>query len=593
MNIYYHRLAKLPIPLLFALALCLFLWQAVGTSFAEPPIYGFVSLAGHDGQIDQAAAPFVADGRLHFVREYGAAASNYHVENPNYNGGQLPNPFNIKVYQVMTTTPNVNTIINAVYAEAATYADVQAERDIQHLAYIPQQIIVSGTCADVASTVNRVDLTPVQGVEAVEFTIQGDCFAVGLFQSLAGKTVVQTINSVNMVIDNDPNIDDALAQPNQLTMGFPGGYYIFGSPAGMATPGTTTLTLPNSPFDGFTGQKVGIAIFDTSPYVAAPAVSTQNVNGIDITVNKSLPLPPGLPFSGQSVVGSHGTFVATPITHYAPSSDIYLMRALSIDGIGTEFLLIQAIEEMRNFFLTNADNYDGVIFNYSLGLEEEDYVDSLSALARTLDQVHNTNIFQIGAAGNNSAWSLAPRDPNLPASHPNVLGVTAIAPGNTLACYANKGDIATWGGGDPRSAPGPCLPDKIAHDCAINVRGGCLTGFDPHSPNDWAYGIGTSFAAPIITGMAAQKIEELGPSRSEFWQSPTAVRAQVEEAATPDDADMGSGFIGDYTVPTSVGLSGLKQANVQAVWLSLLTIIVITLTTGLAFSRKVEKIERK
>lgn len=578
------------IPLLIPLALCIFLWKTVTVTSAEPTVYRFVALAGNEGQIDQAAEPFVNDGRLHFVREYGAMAASYQAENPNYNGEQLPPQFNIKLYQVMTTTAHANDVVNAVYDEAADYPGVQAEKDIQYLAFMPNQLLVSGTCADVNAAANRTGLIPLQGVEGVEFQVQGTCFSVGIFQSLNEKTVIQSIDAVNMAIDKDPPIMDARAQPNQLTMGFPGGDYIFGSPAGMATPGDTTLTLPDSPFEGHVGEQIAVVLFDTSPYIMATNVSVQTVNGIDITVDKSLPLPSGLPYSGQSVVGSHGTFVATPVTHYAPNSDIYLMRALSIDGIGTEFLLIQAIDRMRNYFLANADNYTGVIFNYSLGLEEEEYVDSLSALARMLDLVHETNILQVAASGNNSAWTFVPRDPNLPASHPSVIGVTGVAPGNKLACYANKGDIATWGGGDPRGTAQPCLPDKIVHDCALGLRGGCLTGYDPHSSNDWAFGVGTSFASPIIAGMAAQKMEMMGPSRNEFWSNPTNVRNEIDNAATPDDPEMGSGFIGDFEVPTAVGLANVDQADAHTVWLPLFAIIVIALTTRLVFSRKVEKI---
>ncbi len=571
-----------------SLVLCVLLWQSVVVSSADSTVYRFVALAGNEEQVDQAAEPFLADGHLKYVREYGAASASYQAEAPNDNGS-LPNQFNIKLYQVMTTTPHINAVVAEVYSKVESYPEVQAEKDISYLAYVPNQLLLNGTCADVAAISKEVGLSPVHGVEPAEFITPTGCFSVGLFQSLPDKNVAESVTAVNLFIDNS-QIGDAYAQPNQFTMGFPSGDYIFGSPAGMATPGSTTLTLPKSPFAGQTGQEIAVVLFDTSPYVNAPAISTQVVNGVDITVDQSLPLPANLPFSGQSVVGSHGTVVATPVTHYAPNSDIYLMRTLSLDGIGTEFMLIRAIVQMRDHLLASADKYQGVIFNYSLGVEEEVYVDPLSALARTLDLVHETNIFQVAAAGNNSAWRFVPQDANLPASHPNVFAVTATAPGNKLACYANKGDIATWGGGDPRSAPGPCLPNKIVSDCAAGLRGGCLTGVDPHSPNGWAYAVGTSFASPIIAGMAAQRMELMGPPRSELWIRPTAARTEMELVATPDETEMGSGYIGDFEIPTSVGLSNVQQVRDRQ--LDILTIFVGILTLYLVFSPKVEKIRQ-
>jgi hypothetical protein len=589
MTIRSHRLTVLTLPPLLAILLSVFLWRAVGISSAEPTVYGFVALAGNNTEINQTAAPFLADGRLRFVRQYGASSADYARESPLYSGGAFPNQFNIKVYQVQTVTARMNDVVNAVYNAAASHSNVYAEKDIRHLAYMPQQLLVSGPCSEVSQVANGAGLAPYDdNTLPVEMDAQGVCLSIGLYSSYNTKTVAQSIDIVNQYAQGN-RLDNVVAQPNQVTMGFPGGHFIFGSPAGMATPGSITPTLPAPIFDG-TGNEIAVVLFDTAPYADAPAVSTQIVNGKAISVNQSLPLPTNLPFSGQSVVGSHGTFVATPVTVLAPDSDIFLIRVLSQDAMGTEFLLIEAIQAARDYFLANASSFNGVIFNYSLGVEEAEIPEPNPALSRTLAFVHNTNIFQVAAAGNNSVWSATPENPNLPASHPHVLGVTGIAPGNKLACYANRGDIATWGGGVPRSAPGPCPVDKNVADCAAGARSNCLTGYDPHSPNKWAYGIGTSFASPIVAAMVARRMETLPPPRSELWSDPNEARTEVENAATPDEPELGKGYIGDFGVPTSVTLANVEQVPGQRIGVAILAMLVGISLTGLLFVKEAGKI---
>lgn len=592
MNIQSKRLVILTLPILLPIALCVVLWQSVGVSMAQKPTaYGFVALAGNNGQINQAVAPFLADGRLRLVRQYGAAATNFQKEAPNYAGGTLPPLFNIKVYQVQTVTAKMNQIVAEVYAATAKFPGVSAEKDIRYLAYMPQQLILSGPCNQVGEVISEVGIEPYDDKPPITLDAHGACLSVGLYRTGINQKVADVVEMVNQVAQN--NFPNVVAQPNQLMVGFPGNSYIFGSPAGMATPGNITPTLPTSPFAG-TGDQIAVVVFDTAPYTDTPPISTQMINGKSVTVNQLVDEPPDLPFSEQSVVGSHGTFVATPITQLAPDSDIFLIRVLNQSAFGTEFWLIEAIGAARDYFLANEDMYNGVIFNYSLGLEEAEIPEPNAALSRTLELVHDTNIFQVAAAGNNSIWSASPEAPNLPASHPHVLGVTGVAPGNKLACYANRGDIATWGGGTPRAASGPCLVDEIVADCVAGVRANCLTGFDPHSPNEWAFGIGTSFASPLIAAMVAQRMETMPPSRSGLWRDPNLAREEIENEAildAPEDtAQIGKGYIGDFGIPTSVGLSTVQQTESSRLPMLIVVILLVIILVQVAFSRKVEKI---
>ena len=584
MNAKLNRVSVLSLSFLAALLFCVFIWQ---TSAAQPVMdYGFIALLGDDVKIDQAASPFINDGRLSYVREYGIGASsvNQQQENPAYSGGTLPNNFNIKIYQVMAYPPDMNPIVAEVQNVVNNTADVNLEKNLRFLAYAPDQLLVSGECFDASQAANGAGLVPVTGIEAVEFTSMGSCYAVGLYHTLSGLNVRDTVAFVNQFIQ-DEGYEGVLAQPNQITMGFPGSHWIFGSPAGMETPGDPNPAFPESPFFE-TGQGIAVALFDTSPYVGAPEISTQFVNSRPIQVNQALPVPNEIPFSNQSVVGSHGTFVATPITELAPDSDIFLFRSLSLDAIGTEFWLIEAIDVARDYFLNNGDTYNGVIFNYSLGLEEALIPEPLDALSRTLSIVHDTNIAQVAAAGNNSAWSFSPEVPNLPASHPNVIGVTAIAPGSGIACYANQGDIATWGGGQLRGGPNPCLPSENVSRCANLMVGNCLSGYDPHSPNNWAFGVGTSFASPIIAAMLAQRMETIGPPRSENWASPEQARNELEQEAIGGDPDLGAGYIGEYEIPLSVGLVSAEQMREEGAGHVVLLVALFSLLTVLFVRRR-------
>ncbi|HXZ04015.1 MAG TPA: S8 family serine peptidase, partial [Ktedonobacteraceae bacterium] len=176
----------------------------------------------------------------------------------------------------------------------------------------------------------------------------------------------------------------------------------------------------------------------------------------------------------------------------------------------------------------------------------------------------------VAAAGNDSniplwiPWTqdLAPRNgPRYPAAYPEVISVGAVDKYGRAAQYSNypqlppyHNGIATYGGSIPtpipRIKPGGHVPpddrgpDPYTLTSAIDVDGviGVYTAprypalsrddpsdsYDtPEKSYDWAYWSGTSFAAPIISAVAARLLQ----LKSSTWL-PDQRAAEVQKAIT-------------------------------------------------------------
>jgi len=121
------------------------------------------------------------------------------------------------------------------------------------------------------------------------------------------------------------------------------------------------------------------------------------------------------------------------------------------------------------------------------------------------------NVVMVAAAGNDSYESL--KVSNYPANWGTVLGVTASNQENEQSCYANDGDVAAPGGDGGPSDPN--VDDPIACEPKLNLCEGpdcpySVIGFvhpdtlaadaPPATRHHW---VGTSFAAPMVSGLAA------------------------------------------------------------------------------------------
>jgi len=124
----------------------------------------------------------------------------------------------------------------------------------------------------------------------------------------------------------------------------------------------------------------------------------------------------------------------------------------------------------------------------------------------------------VAAAGNDGGGR------QVPAIFDEVVGVEATDATGRLACYSNRADVTAPGGGPTEGecempCEGMCSPD-----CWEDVLISTVMG-SPEYPAGFACGAGTSFAAALVSGLAALQFEASGG-----WQSKEGVdTAQIPQ----------------------------------------------------------------
>ena len=202
--------------------------------------------------------------------------------------------------------------------------------------------------------------------------------------------------------------------------------------------------------------------------------------------------------------------------------------------------------------------------------------DSIASLRTAVSLAIGQQIVIVAAAGNDSY--LASEDglvlsPHYPALYPLVIGVSASNALRQRSCFSNWGDVAAPGGdGGPGSVlteGEQALPDELSelaeHDCvpltstcsgycetalislrydegqlatqqgqaeqAAGAAGSALQGYH------YAYWQGTSFSAPLVSGVAAMLLDASAPGTSggQTWPSPDQIFEAIRcGAPTPD-----------------------------------------------------------
>ena len=301
------------------------------------------------------------------------------------------------------------------------------------------------------------------------------------------------------------------------------------------------------------GRGVRIGLFDTSPY--DEVVGGENGRNLD-WINEPAPLHltltnypvPAADNSGRDL-SNHGLFAAGLAHAVAPAAEIQLIRVLNQNNKGDLFTLNQALFD---FILANMpgqrpEGLLGVAINLSLGIrvppDEAGFnlpvgVQSLRDILRV---AHCAQIVVVAAAGNDSAHQPHPEPAQLPANWLPIIGVAGSNQAGQRGCFSNRGDLAAPGGdGRPdRQDPSRCVPANDAcdnGDCPTAIIGPVLKTSDN---TGFAYWSGTSFAAPMVAGLAALVMERGGGQLS-----PQAVRRIIECGLAPvtDDA-LGKGII--------------------------------------------------
>ncbi|MGD9098976.1 MAG: S8/S53 family peptidase [Anaerolineae bacterium] len=321
----------------------------------------------------------------------------------------------------------------------------------------------------------------------------------------------------------------------------------------------------------YQGQGTRVAIFDTSPFAGVatgPSVPPTKAV-IDWMLRTHLGLfishPYDTPVTPPSHItqdcSDHGLFIAGLAHAVAPLSEIHLIRVLNQYAMGDMFTLLQAL----NWFINQSATLDKTVINLSLGLHKTAAAD-LPANMRTQIEALITSMMGTGysllagtgdvpvmslettlriaegrgavitaAVGNDS--HTVPSPVQIPASYPNVIGVAASNMQGTKSCYSNTdGDIGAPGGDGGSGNGSTCVPQNQncvpSADCPYGL---ISLASKPGSPSGYAYWVGTSFATPLASGLAALLLESGVKS--------DAVAGAITTGAAPPVSGLGGGII--------------------------------------------------
>ncbi len=209
----------------------------------------------------------------------------------------------------------------------------------------------------------------------------------------------------------------------------------------------------------------------------------------------------------------HGTFVASQITTnnlgmagVAPLTEIVAVKVLNCLGSGSFGELIAGI-----LYAASLDDVD--VINMSLGA----YFDRtggagslLGPLAKAVNHAGSQGKLMISASGNDFAdldhdGSFI----SVPAQSGSGISIYATAVDDSRALYANHGVSGTWVGAPGGDSPNPnppipgCLLSLASQSFPPGACSSTSVFFNCGSGASYLAGSGTSFAAPIVAGVAA------------------------------------------------------------------------------------------
>jgi hypothetical protein len=454
------------------------------------------------------------------------------------------------------------------------------------LIYVQDQVILSGQVESIQESIETLGLA-LQLVDG--FVLLGkNLTAVQLYRITDGTYVEQVTCEINALREWGPRFS-ASADPNYHMS--PAGWAGGGSPwtqngewstdgGGMGDASEERFLTQwafgpmgiglfdsngNRTVTKYEGRGVRIGVFDTSPFVkdigevaeCAQCFNFRDLMGNvedEITQGTTLSLtvrhPPLTPvltcpgldrITGKSRedqdISNHGIFVASLIHSVAPASEIYLVRVLEDDGCGDLFTISQSIETFMQETL-NEGGVDKIVINLSLGVHQPEKPTSFGlpeevvSLQHTISETLQRGAIVVAAAGNDSYASESPLDMEIPASEPGVIGVAASNSSRERGCFSNAAmssppdtmNLSAPGGdGVLSETTGPCTVPK----CRQNDDDLCLVGLAYTPTLRYIYWVGTSFAAPLVSGQEALRLEA---------GSTGSVPASTKTCSSPDTA---------------------------------------------------------
>jgi subtilisin family serine protease len=297
---------------------------------------------------------------------------------------------------------------------------------------------------------------------------------------------------------------------------------------------------------GGQGTGVKIAVFDTSPFTLATAMTLESVEANLPDGNHVMPLlVQYADILGPSL--DHGVFVASLAHALAPDATLYLYRVLNEDGIGNIYTLAK---QMTHFYQhIHGSAGPGIaksVVNLSLSVacdnlyNEPDFEQNILALNHIITQMHEAGVVMVAAAGNSgmvtTTSNLSRPISAFPASHPDVIGVGATNRNHGgPTCYSHQADIFAPGGGADSQT---CRPLHAQCVLTSTLPGACeygLVGLATKSPTRLAFWSGTSFATPLISGLLALWIDDAGSPSSNVPMTQTGQGNVIDVSALQEE----------------------------------------------------------
>jgi hypothetical protein len=357
-------------------------------------------------------------------------------------------------------------------------------------------------------------------------------------------------------VGGSPSVPSATAAPNKAHFA---NQWAFGAHPGIGL----TATAPSE------SQAVVAYVLDSSTL----PVGNHGLGGGPGTLQVSAPAVLGnsAPASpGPCTATPHGLFVAGLLHAVAPAATIRLIPVLDACGVGELANLQAGLHSVRQVEHGDKDS----VLNLSLGVEldsrtkeafgvapgqlkgwcdklfPEDVgaagdcaaatkrdVAEITTLMKHLEALDREGTVIVAAAGNGSESTADPVPMQLPAAYDFVIGVIGTTRTGGVACYSNEEKAA----GRAVKAPGGAAVSDMTSGCPRPANGGqgdpncqygitSLVGINPDYYGCWQ---GTSFAAPQVSGLAAQCL-----TVNSTWQ-PQAAPAMVWKAISTPAAPSG------------------------------------------------------
>ena len=321
------------------------------------------------------------------------------------------------------------------------------------------------------------------------------------------------------------------------------------------------------------GKGIVIGVFDTAP--AMDSLSSETF--FESAFGDSLSLQEADPASGQLFVhdakpqdvpecpghdrtnpsiqredydlSSHGLFVASLAHAVAPQSNIYLVKVLGKDACGDLATILRGMDWFQQTMVKAKQPMDKTVINLSLGLNRPDEEQAkafglpagaeVKTLQKKIESLTREGSTVVAAAGNDSFDQAIAGEAEIPANDRPVIGVAASNADGQRSCFSNQGDLAAPGGDGVGPDSKPSAKRLGAGDKPLCLVPGQIpsSGVMPPKPTDpwvceldatpcvaglvwrngkaqFAYWVGTSFATPMVSGLAALAAETKPPNRS-------------------------------------------------------------------------------